>query len=204
MKGIKFQKVSRFDNIDLPLPTRSTKDSAGYDFVVAEDIVLKPYDHFMTKLHDVCSVPDYWNFTKPYTLEEIAKITKDNKAKVQLVSTGMKAYMPKGYYLQLAVRSSTPLKHWIILANGVGEIDADYVDNPDNEGEIFFQLINLAPFAIELKKGDKIGQGVFMKYEVTEDDEATGERSGGFGSTTPSREMSEYIYSHMEGLAAGR
>lgn len=120
MEGIKFEKVSRFKNINLPLPIRATECSAGYDFIVAEDIVLKPYDHFMTKLHDTCEVSDYWNFNHPYSLEEMAKITKDSKSKIQLVSTGVKAYMPKDYFLQLSVRSSTPLKNWIILGNGVG------------------------------------------------------------------------------------
>lgn len=83
-------------------------------------------------------------------------------------------------------------------------IDADYADNPDNEGEIFFQLINLAPFAIQLKRGDKIGQGIFLKYETTEDDATIAKRFGGMGSTTtgPSAEMTDYIRSHMITLAA--
>lgn len=183
MEGIRFEKVSRFKDVDLPLPTRGTEDSAGYDFVVAEDIVLKPHDFMMTQMRDGVTTEDYWSFLNPLTLDEIAKATKELKTKVQLVSTGMKAYMPKGYYLQLSVRSSTPLKHWLILGNGVGVIDADYADNPDNEGEIFLQLINLTPFAIQLKRGDKIGQGTFLKYETTEDDEARAKRTGGFGST---------------------
>lgn len=63
-------------------------------------------------------------------------------------------------------------------------IDSDYYNNPDNEGHIYFQLINLSPYAISLKKGDRIGQGIIHKYITTENDEATGERTGGFGSTT--------------------
>ena len=63
-------------------------------------------------------------------------------------------------------------------------IDADYYNNPDNEGEIFFQLINLSPYNIILKKGEKIGQGIIKPYLTTEDDAATGDRLGGFGSTT--------------------
>ena len=70
-----------------------------------------------------------------------------------------------------------------LILDGTGIIDADYYNNPNNEGEIFFQLINLAPFAIQLKRGDKIGQGIFSHYETTEDDIATGKREGGFGST---------------------
>jgi dUTP pyrophosphatase len=72
----------------------------------------------------------------------------------------------------------------LIIGNSIGIIDADYCDNPDNEGEIFFQIINLSPFAIQLKRGDKIGQGIIHTYGVTDDDAATGERVGGFGSTS--------------------
>ena len=63
-------------------------------------------------------------------------------------------------------------------------IDADYYNNPDNEGHIFFQLINLSPFPIQLHKGDKIGQGIIKSYLITEDDSADGLRTGGFGSTS--------------------
>ena len=63
-------------------------------------------------------------------------------------------------------------------------IDADYYNNPDNEGEIFFQVINFGASKIYLHKGDIIGQGIIKKFETTEDDAAEGERVGGFGSTT--------------------
>ena len=190
MKDIIFEKVSKYADVDLPLPTRSTTSSAGYDFIVAEDVVLKPYEHITTKLRDGVALSDYWGFNRPLTLEEVALATKDLRARPQLISTGMKCKMPKNVYLQLNVRSSTPLKHWIILANSVGIIDADYYNNPDNEGEIFMQVINLAPFAIQLKRGDKIGQGIFHTYELTENDSANGERLGGFGSTDGNNSMS--------------
>ena len=72
------------------------------------------------------------------------------------------------------------------MANGVGIIDSDYVDNPDNEGEIFFQLINLLPFPIKIRKGEIIGQAKFVKYQVTDDDaeQEKAKRVGGFGSTS--------------------
>jgi dUTP pyrophosphatase len=120
---------------------------------------------------------------RPKTLSEVAQLTKSTNIKPTLVPTGIKCEMPKGMYLELSVRSSCPLKHWLILANGVGIIDADYYNNPDNEGHIYFQIINLSPFDILLKKGDTIGQGIFHKYFITDDDAAQGERTGGFGST---------------------
>ena len=172
----KFEKVSRFNEIDLPLPVRKTAQSAGYDFVVAEDITIPPYAEMSEKM---------WANRPAYvpSLNEAAAIIKEAKAKVTLVSTGMKCQLDEGTYLELSVRSSCPLKHWLVLGNSVGIIDADYYNNPDNEGEIFFQIINLAPFAIQLKRGDAIGQGIIKPYLTTEDDAATGERTGGFGST---------------------
>ncbi len=63
-------------------------------------------------------------------------------------------------------------------------IDADYVDNPDNEGEIFFQFINLSSVPIMLRKGDVIGQGIIKPYLKTDNDVPGSKRLGGFGSTT--------------------
>lgn len=180
---MEFKKVSRFADADFNLPVRKTKKSAGYDFEVAEDIVIPSfYQHFSTMLANadparICS------------LEEAAKLTKEFKTKPTLVSTGVKCYLKEGYYLELSVRSSTPLKYWLILANSVGIIDGDYVDNPDNEGEIFFQIINLSPFPIALKKGDIIGQGILKRYGVVDGDSADGARVGGLGSTTGAATM---------------
>ena len=101
-----------------------------------------------------------------------------------MVSTGVKCQLDPGTYLELSVRSSTPLKYWLVLANGVGIIDKDYYNNPSNEGEIFLQIMNLSPFNVLIKKGEAIGQGIIKPYLITEDDNASGERIGGFGSTS--------------------
>ena len=122
-----------------------------------------------------------------YTLEEAAAAIKEANAKITLVPTGMKCKLEPDTYLELSVRSSCPLKHWLILANGVGIVDADYFGNSSNDGHIFFQILNLAPFPILLKRGDTIGQGIIKPYLTTEDDNATGERTGGFGSTSENR-----------------
>ena len=186
--SVYFEKVSRFNDIDLPIPARATANSAGYDFVVAEDVVLPPMNFLTSKIQDHVfeknADKDFYGFVDPFTLDDMANLTKELKSKITLVSTGMKCHLNPGQYLELSVRSSTPLKHWIICGNSVGIIDADYCDNPDNEGEIFFQLVNLSPFAIQLKRGDKIGQGIIKSYGITDNDAATGERLGGFGSTS--------------------
>ena len=66
---------------------------------------------------------------------------------------------------------------------GYGIVDCDYVDNADNEGEICFAFKSLNESGTFIKAGEKLGQGIFIKYEITEDDAAEGERTGGFGST---------------------
>ena len=100
-----------------------------------------------------------------------------------LIPTGIKAYMADDEVLYLYNRSSNPKKKGLILANSVGVIDKDYYNNPDNDGHIMFAFYNMKEEDIIIKKGEAIGQGVFMKYLVTDDDKATGIRTGGFGST---------------------
>lgn len=173
----KFEVVNRFKDADIPIPERKTAASAGYDFVVAEDITVYPWIDLYNEMMFTESSTD------AMTLTEVADITKHASARPTLVPTGIKCSLESDTYLELSVRSSSPLKYWLILANGVGIIDADYYNNPDNEGEIFFQVINLSPFPIKLQKGDVIGQGIIKHYITTEDDAATGERLGGFGST---------------------
>ena len=177
----KFEKVSRFKDIEIKMPCRKTAASAGYDFVVAEDCVIPSFFGLFTKMQ--LAGMEKESFRSPISLEHLASFTKANKTKPTLVSTGMKCKLDSDTYLELSVRSSSPLKYWIMMANSVGIIDADYYNNPDNEGEIFFQLYNLSPFDIELKAGEAIGQGIIKHYELTEDDSAAGERTGGFGST---------------------
>ena len=178
---MKFEVISKYTDAGLSLPVRKTKASAGYDFQVAEDTLIPSYfklvDKIMNATHETCHTAG------SFTLSEMAQLTKDFRAKPTLVPTGIKCEVPEDMYLELSVRSSCPLKHWLILANCVGIIDADYYNNPDNEGHIFFQIINLSPFDIVLKKGDTIGQGILKKYYVTDNDAADGFRAGGFGST---------------------
>ena len=103
--------------------------------------------------------------------------------KPTLVKTGIKAYMPGDEYLMLCNRSSNPGKKGLVLANGVGIIDSDYYENPDNDGAFMYAFYNYLDKEIEIKKGDVIGQAIFRKFLVADDDNAEGERVGGFGST---------------------
>ena len=101
-----------------------------------------------------------------------------------LVKTGLKAYMQDDEMLLLYNRSSNPKKKGLILANSVGVIDKDYYGNPDNDGHIMFAFFNFKDVDVEIKKREAIGQGIFLKYLATDNDNAEGERTGGFGSTS--------------------
>ncbi len=103
--------------------------------------------------------------------------------KPTLIKTGLKCYMENDEYLMLVNRSSNPVKRGLVLANSVGIIDADYYNNPDNDGHLMYAFYNYSKEDITIKKGDIIGQAIFMKYLLVDNDSSNGERKGGFGST---------------------
>ena len=204
----KFEKVKRFENVEIAKPIRKTNSSACYDMVAAEDTVIMPMSRLTQDLGAIVAsqkitletqetvnklveqgkgnvAQEMIDVIATCTIDEVSALTKQTGFKPTLIPTGYKAYMEEGYSLDLYIRSSSPLKYWLMLANSTGIIDADYVDNPDNEGEIFFQVINLLPFPIKIRKGEIIGQAKFVKYQVTDDDDKQEKqkRLGGFGST---------------------
>jgi dUTP pyrophosphatase len=172
-----FEIVSQYADAGLSLPQRSTKNAAGYDFCAREDFVLKSVWRY-----DFVRLFRLIRNEHPLTGEDFERASK--VLKPLLVPTGIKAYMGEDEVLVLANRSSGPIKRGLILPNGIGIVDADYYNNESNEGEIFFQLVNLSPRDVVIKKGERIGQGVFMPYLKADGDQSTGtERQGGFGST---------------------
>ncbi len=102
----------------------------------------------------------------------------------KLVFTDIKAQMPHREYLMITIRSSLALKHRLSLLNGVGIIDADYFNNPSNDGNIGFPLINNGKDDIKIPAGQAIAQGIFMEYKIVDEDITEDVRKGGFGSTT--------------------
>ena len=98
--------------------------------------------------------------------------------------TGLKVAMNSDEVLYIYSRSSQGYKYNVCLINSVGVIDSDFYNNPDNEGHFSIKLVNLGESDFEVKIGDKIGQGVFMKYlTVDDEEEIKGKRKGGIGST---------------------
>ena len=98
------------------------------------------------------------------------------------IPTGIRCKMNEGTVLKIYIRSSLGFKYGVNLINQVGIIDEDFFYS-DNEGHIFVKLVNNGEKDCKIHKGDKIVQGVFTKYEITDDDNVTKIRNGGIGST---------------------
>ncbi len=103
-----------------------------------------------------------------------------------LIATGLKAYMQDDEFLGMHIRSSMAAKRHLRLMNAVGIVDADYYNNPENEGHLLLSVGNDSGEDVCLKRGERVAQGIFYKYLTTDDDDRAQkqERSGGFGSTT--------------------
>lgn len=102
--------------------------------------------------------------------------------KPTLIPTGLKAYCRPDEFYSVINRSSGS-KRGIVLANGIGIIDADYYENMDNDGHFQVIVINISDKVLQIKRGDRIAQVIFQKYLTTDDDRATKKRTGGIGST---------------------
>ena len=101
------------------------------------------------------------------------------------VPTGIRARMDVNWVLQIYPRSGLGFKYRLQMNNTVGIIDSDYFYS-DNEGHIFIKILNDSreDKTLELAEGMAFAQGIFMEYGITEDDDVTESRNGGFGSTT--------------------
>lgn len=98
--------------------------------------------------------------------------------------TDVKSFMLNDEVLKIYVRSSIGVKKGLMLKNTVGIIDSSYYSNKDNDGNIGICLYNNSTKVVEIQKGERIAQGVFLKYLLADEDETlNSERTGGFGST---------------------
>lgn len=132
---------------------------------------------------------EYVNFPKRktvysagYDIESAVNVVI-NPGETKIIPTGLKAYMAPNEWLGIYVRSSIAIKYGLVIPNGVGVIDCDYHDNPDNEGHIMMALRNTSGSPCTIKVGDRIAQGIFHRYYKVDDDSADGDRTGGIGST---------------------
>lgn len=95
----------------------------------------------------------------------------------RLLSTQVSADMPGDVHMQLHARSSLYSKRGFEIPNSPGIIDSDYTE------EIFIPLVSRNPIPVTLKKGERVAQGIFVPYVLTAEDNATGDRLGGLGSS---------------------
>ena len=130
----------------IPMPTRSSVGSAGYDIHTPYGFTLKPGEDIK-------------------------------------VPTGLKCKMNDGWFLMAVPRSGLGFKYYTRLANTVGIIDASYYNNESNEGHMFVKIRNEGDKDVVVEKYDRICQMIFVPFGITEDDNVTAERTGGFGSS---------------------
>lgn len=161
-----FKVVSEYEDKGINLPKRGTDFSAGYDIEAAENIVIPSLfgKYSIAQMH-------------PEDLDDISTYMKPT-----MVPTGIKCYISDQEALFIYNRSSSS-KRGLMLANNVAVIDADYYNNPNNEGHIFLPMWNLGAKDIHIKKGERLAQGVFQQYFLADVDVTGGQRTGGIGST---------------------
>ena len=102
---------------------------------------------------------------------------------IALVRTGLVIEVPPGHFLAIFARSSTPLKRGLMVANGVGVVDSDYSGPTD---EIMVPLLNIGTTEAQIRRGDRLAQGIVLPAPRVEWDEVASLREtvrGGFGST---------------------
>ena len=99
------------------------------------------------------------------------------------LETGVKACMEDDEVMLLFIRSSLGIKQGLTLSNSCAVIDADYYNNPDNDGHFILNIINTGNSVQRIPARSRVAQAVFVKYLTVDDDNATGERIGGIGST---------------------
>lgn len=188
----KFELIKYYN--DAKLPQRSTEFSAGYDFFAIEEVFVPSL--FTTDANNkakekIDQIEELWNndLIRYAQYIDLLKEALDdiddyssNYAPV-MVKTGIKAKFPEDEALLLFNRSSNP-KRGLYLSTGVSVVDSDYYNNSDNEGHIFIPFINLSQDDYIIYPGDKIAQGVFMNFNLVDDDKPSNqERTGGFGSS---------------------
>jgi dUTP pyrophosphatase len=100
----------------------------------------------------------------------------------RVVATGLAVALPAGMEMQVRPRSGLALRHGLVLPNAPGTIDPDY------RGEVKIIVLNLGTEPITVRRGDRIAQLVFARFEQPRLEEVTtlgdtARGSGGFGST---------------------
>ena len=168
------QRIAKFSKVSLEQFVKDWKD----DFVGVDDEIIR-------KIYCGIDIPKRatkgsagYDFFSPigFTLSPGETIK---------IPTGIRCEMNEDWVLMCFPRSGLGFKYRVKLDNSVGIIDSDYFYS-DNEGHIFIKITNEGNKKLEVFEGNGFAQGIFLQYGITEDDNATDKRNGGFGSTTKS------------------
>lgn len=177
MNKAKFYKVSleRFknDKANTHVNEEFTKEIAE---AVFNDAVVKSYNNLKLPKRATKGSAGY-DFFAPFNIDI-------HPGKTVTIPTGIRCEMNPSWVLMLFPRSGLGFKYRMQLNNTVGIIDSDYFFS-DNEGHIMVKITNDTNEnkTIHIEEGKAFVQGIFVQYGITEDDEATETRNGGFGST---------------------
>lgn len=153
---------------DIRLPVHHTEESSCFD--ISFQASGKSY------------YDGYTSGSKPFKRDMRGQLTIAPGERV-MVPTGLIMDIPKGYSVRIHARSGTSLKQGLMLVNGEGVVDSDFVN------EVMVLLTNIGINAVTIKDGDRIAQGELIKdveFEIVQTPVRPGfktSRTGGFGST---------------------
>ena len=102
---------------------------------------------------------------------------------IVLIPANVIVETPPGYMLMVCLRSSTPRKLGLMMPQGVGIVDNDYCGEAD---ELKIQVYNFTDEIVNVERGSRIAQGVFVRVDTPEWNEVeqmSNTSRGGFGST---------------------
>jgi dUTP pyrophosphatase len=166
------KSVARFEKVSFEQFLKDFKDTYPID----DAIIKKIYDNIKLPKRATVGSAGY-DFYAPVEI-------RLNPGETAKIPTGIRSYIENGYVLEIYPRSGLGFKYRLQLNNTVGIIDSDYYNNEDNEGHIMFQVYNFTDKEVLIPTGERIGQGIFLQYGKVDGDNASGNRIGGFGSTS--------------------
>ncbi len=167
------KKIAKFEKVSLEQFSKDTKNLFKDRYTDEE--IKAAYEKIELPTRATSGSAGY-DFKSPFTIE-------NNKGIADIIPTGIRAKIAEGWVLKIYPRSGSGFKYGLRLLNTVGIIDSDYY-NSDNEGHIMAKIEHTSgDYLLEIKQGSGFAQGVFVEYGITEDDDATNIRNGGFGST---------------------
>ena len=166
------KRIAKFEKVSF----EQFRDSLAEDYPDAPDKIQEMYDLLQLPKRATKGSAGY-DFCTPFDIHlEAGQTVK--------VPTGIRARMDEDWVLMIFPRSGLGFKYRLQLNNTVGIIDSDYYYS-DNEGHIFIKITNDSNEGktVDVQAGSGFAQGLFVPYGITEDDDVSDVRNGGFGST---------------------